>query len=155
MSAWEKKIRALARRAENRTGEAELTDAVGEGLAAVAHAVLRTGFSQGPRVWLDTRTPSTTWVRREDVVSARVREEPQDGAAGFILEVFVPGLATAEKWLTVATGNSEWFELNAAEDLLTLLEKIARNEDEDLPSVFVSVHGEADGKLSLAWDRNY
>ncbi|MFD7980855.1 hypothetical protein [Streptomyces sp. NPDC059071] len=88
-------------------------------------------------------------------MSARVRQESQDGVPGFVLEVFVPGLATAEQWLTVATGQSEWFELNAAERLLTLLEGVARSEDEDLPAVFVSVHGEAAGKSSLEWDRNY
>ncbi|MFD3530088.1 hypothetical protein [Streptomyces sp. NPDC058664] len=155
MLAWEKKVTALARKAENRTGDAHLTDAVGEGLAAVAYAVLRRGVSQGPRVWLGTRASSGTWVRCEDIVSVRVREEQQDGNSEFALEVFVPGLASAEQWLIVATGKSEWFELNAAERLLMLLDEIARNEDEEAPTVFVSVHGEAADKGRLEWDRNY
>lgn len=155
MLDWQKKASALARRAENRTGEGQLTDAVGEGLAAVVYAALGRAARQGPRVWLETRAPFGALVPREDILSARVRKEPQEESEGFVLEVFVPGLATAEQWLTVATGTSEWFELNAAERLLTLLETVARKEGEQLPAVFVSVYGEDADKTSLSWDRNY
>ncbi|MER5542116.1 hypothetical protein ABT072_06490 [Streptomyces sp. NPDC002589] len=157
MMVWEKKAEAQANRAENRTGEGQLTDAVGEGLAAVTYAVLQGAFTaQRQRVWLDTRCPSVgTWVRGEDIVSARVREADNDGDGRFVLEVFVPGLATSDQWLTVATGTSEWFELNAAEQLLTLLEETARSQDDEPPAVFVTIHGEVDGKDSLSVDRNY
>ncbi|MET7306541.1 hypothetical protein ABZS68_05260 [Streptomyces sp. NPDC005571] len=156
MFAWEKKAGALARRAENRTGDSQLTDAVGEGLAAVAYAVLRGGFgaARGPRVWLSTRSMTGAWVRSEDIVSVHVREAADKGA-GFVLEVFIPGLATADRWLTVATGESQWFELNAAEALLTLLEDAARSEEDRLPAVFVTITGEADDKQGLTVDRNY
>jgi hypothetical protein len=154
--AWEKKAGALARRAEGRTGDGQLTDAVGEGLAAVAYAVLRGGFTaQRPRVWLDTRSSAGAWVRGEDIVSARVRDAEDNGGGRFVLEVFVPGLPTVDRWLTVATGASEWFELNAAEQLLTLLEETARSEDDEPAAVFVTITGEADDKQGLAVDRNY
>jgi hypothetical protein len=94
-------------------------------------------------------------VRNEDIVSARVRETADNGAGPYVLEVFVPGLATADRWLTVATGATEWFELNAAEQLLTLLAKTARGEGEEPPAVFVTITGQAEGKQSLAVDRNY
>jgi hypothetical protein len=157
VSAWEQKAAAQAKRAENRTGDGQLTDAVGEGLAAVTYAVLRGAFlAQRPRVWLDTRGSSvSTWVRGEDIVSARVREADDDADGQFVLEVFVPGLCTADRWLTVATGTSEWFELNAAERLLTLLEETARSEDDEPPAVFVTIQGEANDKRDLAVDRNY
>ncbi|MER5199414.1 hypothetical protein ACWD3J_18535 [Streptomyces sp. NPDC002755] len=157
MSTWEKKAAAQAKRAENRTGEGQLTDAVGEGLAAVTYAVLQGAFTaQRPRVWLDTRcSAASTWVRGEDIVSARVREADDNADGQFVLEVFVPGLSTAARWLTVATGTSEWFELNAAEQLLTLLEETARSEDDEPPAVFVTIHGETSDKHGLAVDRNY
>ncbi|MCX5074982.1 hypothetical protein OHA84_15880 [Streptomyces sp. NBC_00513] len=155
MFDWQKKASALARRAENRTGEGQLTDAVGEGLAAVAYAALGRVSRQGPRVWLETRAPFGALVPHADILSARVRKEPQEESLGFVLEVFVPGLATAEQWLTVATGTTEWFELNAAEQLVTLLETVARDESEELPAVCVSVYGEDEDKRSLSWDRSY
>ncbi|MFH8467403.1 hypothetical protein [Streptomyces sp. NPDC017991] len=88
-------------------------------------------------------------------MSARVRETDDNGDGKFVLEVFVPGLPTGDRWLTVATGASEWFELNAAEQLLTLLEETARSEDDEPPAVFVTIHGEAGDKDGLALDRNY
>ncbi|MFF4311691.1 hypothetical protein [Streptomyces sp. NPDC001507] len=157
MSAWEKKAAEQAKRAASRTGEALLTDAVGEGLAAVTYAVLQGAFTaQRPRVWLDTRcSAANTWIRGEDIVSARVREGDDNADGQFVLEVFVPGLPTADEWLTVATGRSEWFELNAAEQLLTLLEETARSEDDEPPAVFLTIHGETNDKQGLAVDRNY
>ncbi|MEV5786951.1 hypothetical protein AB0L42_39080 [Streptomyces sp. NPDC052287] len=156
MMAWESKAEALAKRAQNRTGDGQLTDAVGEGLAAVAYAVLRGGFTaQRPRVWLDTRSSAGAWVRGEDIVSARVRKADDNEGEGFILEVFVPGLPAGDRWLTVATGTTEWFELNAAEQLLTLLEETARSEDDEPPAVFLTIHGEGKDKQSFAVDRNY
>ncbi|MCX4575892.1 hypothetical protein OHB41_22405 [Streptomyces sp. NBC_01571] len=157
MSAWEKRAAEQAKRAASRTGETLLTDAVGEGLAAVTYAVLQGAFTaKRPRVWLDTRcSAASTWVRGEDIVGARVREVDDDADGQFVLEVFVPGLSTPDRWLTVAAGTSEWFELNAAERLLTLLEETARSEDDEPPAVFVTIHGETDDKRGLAVDRNY
>lgn len=82
------------------------------GPRCVTYAVLRGAFlAQRPRVWLDTRGSSvSTWVRGEDIVSARVRAADDDVDGQFVLEVFVPGLSTADRWLTVATGTSEWFD---------------------------------------------
>ncbi|AZM54020.1 hypothetical protein DMA15_16765 [Streptomyces sp. WAC 01529] len=88
-------------------------------------------------------------------MSARVREADDNAGGQFVLEVFVLGLPTADGWLTVATGASEWFELNAAEQLLTLLEETARSDDDEPPAVFVTIHGETDDKHGLAVDRNY
>ncbi|MFJ3650757.1 hypothetical protein [Streptomyces murinus] len=157
MSEWEMKAAAQAKRAANRTGEAQLTDAVGEGLAAVTYAVLQGAFmTRRPRVWLYTRcSEGNTWVRGEDIVSARVRSTDSDAGEQFVLEVFVPGLPAADEWLTVAAGASEWFELDAAEQLLTLLEETARSEDDEPPAVFVTIHGETSDKQGLAVDRNY
>ncbi|MCX4800598.1 hypothetical protein OG594_02735 [Streptomyces sp. NBC_01214] len=154
MFDWQKKASSLATRAENHTGEAHLTDAVGEGLAAVVYAALGAA-KQGPRVWLETHAPFDSLVPHESILSARVRKEAQEESPGFVLEVFVPGLATAEQWLTVATGASEWFELNAAERLVELLETVARTKGEELPAVCVSIYGEDADKRALSWDRSY
>ncbi|MGW4020806.1 hypothetical protein [Streptomyces sp. NPDC005009] len=157
MTAWEKRALEQAKRAQGRTGEAYLTDAVGEGLAAVAYAALQgASTAQRPRVWLDTHGASHgTWVRSESITAARVRETDDGGSGRFALEVFVPGLTTSDQWLSVATGASEWFELNAAEQLLTLLEETARSDDDEPSSVFITIHGEASDKQTLAVDRNY
>ncbi|MET3988112.1 hypothetical protein [Streptomyces sp. PvR034] len=155
MLDWQKKASALARRAENRTGEGQLTDAVGEGLAAITYAALGRAAKRGPRIWLETHAPFGSLVPHDNILSARVRKETQGDSSGFVLEVFVPGLATAEQWLTVATGTSEWFEVNAAEKLLALLEEQARDEGEELPSVCVSVYGEESSQRALSWDRSY
>ncbi|MGW3494017.1 hypothetical protein [Streptomyces sp. NPDC001020] len=157
MPAWGEKAAEQAKRAQNRTGDAYLTDAVGEGLAAVAYAVLETPADAKPRVWLEARNPLTSmWVRATDIVSARVRETDGDQAEGhFVLEVFVPALCTPDRWLAVAPGASEWFELNAAERLLTFLEETARSEEDEPPAVFVQIHGEAGDKQELLVDRNY
>lgn len=48
-------------------------------------------------------------------MSARVREADDTGGGRFVLEAYVPGLPSTDRCLIVATGTSEWFELNAAE----------------------------------------
>ncbi|MET8454843.1 hypothetical protein [Streptomyces parvulus] len=159
MSTWGEKAAEQAKRAQNRTGEANLTDAVGEGLAAVAYAVLQASADAKPRVWLAARNRSTDmWLRVTDIVSARVRDDAGNGQGGeerFVLEVFVPALSTPDRWLTVAVGASEWFELNAAEQLLLLLEETARSEEDEPAAVFIRIHGEEGKKQELAVDRNY
>ncbi|MGW7414297.1 hypothetical protein [Streptomyces sp. NPDC054863] len=148
----------LAGRAANYQGQDALTDAAGEGLAAIAYAVLEAAGASRPQVWLEvsSRPPAqSVLVRKDDIVGVRVRaKDSQDGGEEpFRLEVFVHRLEQLG-WLQVADGASEWFELGAAEELLRQLQDIASTEDgSEYPTVFVNVRGENDGSLDM--DRSY
>jgi hypothetical protein len=106
------------------------------------------------QVWLGTRAEGQpgVWVRSDEVVGARVRNlAPRETEEKFLLEVLAPGVSP--NWLAVANGTSEWFELNAAERLLYLLAEITRDESEQAPAVFVTIHGEKDDSLNV--DRTF
>ncbi|MET8626604.1 hypothetical protein ABZW30_23075 [Kitasatospora sp. NPDC004669] len=145
----------LARKADERTGENYVTEATGEGLAAVAHALLGSLPSRrSPQVWLSVRADaaaSRMQVRGDRITAARVR----GGDGEFTLEVFVDGFGPGGQWFVVTEGTGEWFELNADEALLTLLAETARGDEEDVPAVFLLVGAPADGKDELMVDRNY
>ncbi|MFJ6770957.1 hypothetical protein ACIQOV_08315 [Kitasatospora sp. NPDC091257] len=149
------KASVLAKKASLRTGADLLTDAAGEGLAAVAHALLGSLPNRmGSQVWLEVRagwpTGQSMLVRGDRITAVQVRE--WDGQ--FLLEVFVEGHGPGGQWLAAATGAGEWFELNAGEALLTLLAEIVRDEQENLPAVFLRVEGRVDDKHELLIDRN-
>jgi hypothetical protein len=115
-----------------------------------ARKPLTAGRTSTAQVWLNTRAEGQpgVWVRSDEVVGARVRNlAPRETDEKFLLEVLAPSLSPS--WLAVANGASEWFELNAAERLLSLLAEITRDESEQAPAVFVSIHGEKDTSLDV------
>ncbi|WP_030870559.1 hypothetical protein [Streptomyces sp. NRRL S-37] len=122
-----RKAAELAQTAESRFGQDQITHTTGEGLAAIANALMAlAGPPASPTVWLEVGTGTTSsWIRSDDIVGARVRQTAGDEEQ-FLLEMFVRGLATPDEWLLVAQGSTEWFELNAAEELLTALESSPR-----------------------------
>ena len=102
------------------------------------------------QVWLDTRAEGQpgVWVRTDEVVGARVRNlAPRETEENFLLEVLAPTVSAS--WLAVAKGASEWFGLNAATQLLYLLAQAARDESEEAPAVFITIHGEKDDSLAV------
>jgi hypothetical protein len=148
----------LAAKAKQRTGEEYATDAAGEGLAAVAYALLGSlPNRRSPQVWLEVNSADSEArmvVRADRIIGARVHAAAPEEER-FFLEVFVPEMSDQSRaqWLVVAEGRGEWFELNAAERLLLLLAETAR--DEDVPAIILTVHGLVNGKDELSVDWGY
>ncbi|MFI5534207.1 hypothetical protein ACIA8O_37295 [Kitasatospora sp. NPDC051853] len=143
--------------AQGRTGSDSLTDAVGEGLAAIAHTLLGSLASQrGPQVWLEVSTGqtnvSTMQIRTDRIVGTRVRAKA-DEQQQFVLEVLVPEVSEPGPWLAVAEGTGEWFELNASERLLNLIQEVTRDdEDPNAPVSVIRVFGQAKDKNELDFE---
>ncbi len=156
MDDHRKQAARLATKADSRTGTELITEAAGEGLAAIAHALLAGLPNQrNPQVWLQVAPlEDTMLVRADEVVAVRVRSDKDHS---FALEVFVPELSgpTRDAWLRVCNGTGEWFELNAADQLSILLAETACSDEPHTRAVVLNVSGPAEGKRDLSVDRNY
>jgi len=156
MNDHRKQAARLATRADSRAGSELITEAAGEGLAAIAHALLAGLPNQrSPQVWLQVAPlDDTVLVRADRIVAVRVRP---DKDRSFALEVFVPELSgpTRNTWLRVCDGTGEWFELNAADQLSILLAETACGDEPSTRAVVLNVSGPAEGKSGLSVDRNY
>lgn len=142
--------------ANERSGEEYLTHAAGEGLAAIAHALLGSFPSRrSPQVWLEVQSDQsdvrTTQIRADQIVGARVRQAVSEEEK-YVLEVLAPDVTAPGRWLAVAEGTGDWFELNASQELLNLLEETARGDEPHSPVVVLRVFGQSEDKYELNYE---